>query len=91
MQRTVKCAKLGQELPAIAYKPFDNALGQRIYDSISQQAWMLWIEHSKRIVNENRLDIMSPRGTAILLEEAERFFFGDGGVAPAEFKPEATK
>jgi len=31
---------------------------------------------------------MSPRGTQILLEEAERFFFGDGGNVPAEFKPE---
>jgi Fe-S cluster biosynthesis and repair protein YggX len=88
MSRIVKCAKLGQELPAIAYKPFDNELGQRIYDSISQEAWRQWIEHSKRIVNEYRLDIMSPRGQKILLEEADRFFFGDGGAAPSEFKPQ---
>lgn len=88
MSRTVMCKKLGQELPAISYQPFDNELGKRIYDSISQQAWMQWIEHSKKIVNEYRLDIMSPRGSKILLEEAERFFFGDGGEAPPDFKPQ---
>jgi Fe-S cluster biosynthesis and repair protein YggX len=87
--RLVKCVKLGRELPGIVYKPFDNDLGQRIYDNISQEAWMMWIEHSKRIVNEYRLDLASPRGTQLLLEEAERFFFGDGGQgAPPEYKPQ---
>jgi Fe-S cluster biosynthesis and repair protein YggX len=62
MPRLVKCAKLGQELPGMAYKPFKNELGQRIYDSISQQAWMQWIEFSKRIVNEFRLDLGSEAG-----------------------------
>jgi Fe-S cluster biosynthesis and repair protein YggX len=38
MPRTVKCAKLGQELPGMVYKPFNNDLGQRIYDSVSQEA-----------------------------------------------------
>ena len=89
MDRMVKCLKLGQELPGVVYKPFDNALGQRIYDNISQDAWRQWIEHSKRIVNEYRLDLTSPRGQQILLDEAEKFFFGDGGAAPADYKPEA--
>jgi Fe-S cluster biosynthesis and repair protein YggX len=81
----VKCAKLNQELPAIVYKPFNNDLGQRIYDNISQQAWMMWVEFSKKIVNEYRLDLTSPSGQKVLLEQAERFFFGDGGDAPPEF------
>jgi Fe-S cluster biosynthesis and repair protein YggX len=87
MSRIVKCAKLGQDLPGMTYQPFDNELGKRIYDTVSQEAWRLWLEHSKRIVNEYRLDLMSPRGTQILFEEAERFFFGDGGSgAPPDFK-----
>jgi Fe-S cluster biosynthesis and repair protein YggX len=85
MPRMVKCAKLGQELPGIAYKPFNNELGQRIYDQISQQAWMDWIEYSKRIVNEFRLDLTSPIGQQILLQQAEEFFFGGGGRNPPEF------
>jgi Fe-S cluster biosynthesis and repair protein YggX len=85
----VKCVKLGQELPGVSYRPFDNDLGKRIYDNVSQEAWRMWLEHSKRIVNEYRLDLTSSRGTQILFEEAERFFFGGGETtAPPDYKPE---
>ena len=85
MPRMVKCAKLGRELPGVIYKPFDNELGQRIYDSISQQAWQMWVEQSKMLVNEYRLDLTSPQGQKLLLEQAEKFFFGEGGDRPAEY------
>ena len=85
MPRMVKCARLGRELPGVSYKPFNNELGQRIYDHVSQQAWMEWIEYSKRIVNEFRLDLTSPVGQQVLLEQAEQFFFGAGGHNPPEF------
>jgi Fe-S cluster biosynthesis and repair protein YggX len=81
----VKCAKLGKELPGIIYKPFDNELGKRIYATISQDAWRLWIEHSKMLVNEYRIDLTSPAGQRMLLEQAEKFFFGEGVEKPAEF------
>ena len=87
MPRLVKCIKLGQELPGIVYKPFDNELGQRIYDNVSQQAWMLWIEYSTRIVNEFRLDLGSAEGQKLLLEQAEQFFFGSGGKNPPDYVP----
>jgi Fe-S cluster biosynthesis and repair protein YggX len=89
MPRMVKCVKLQQELPGIVYKPFNNDLGQRIFDNVSQQGWMLWVEFSKKIVNEYRLDLTSANGQKILLEQAEQFFFGDGGKAPPEFVPPA--
>jgi Fe-S cluster biosynthesis and repair protein YggX len=50
----------------------------------------MWVEFSKKIVNEYRLDLTSPSGQSTLLEQAERFFFGDGGQQPAEFVPEKT-
>jgi Fe-S cluster biosynthesis and repair protein YggX len=87
MPRLVKCAKLGQELPGMNYKPFNNELGRKIYDNISQQAWMEWIEFSKRIVNEFRLDLGSAAGQKLLLEQAEQFFFGTGGSNPPEYVP----
>ena len=36
MSRKVKCVKLHQELDAMPFKPFDNELGQRIYDNVSK-------------------------------------------------------
>ena len=99
MPRMVKCAKLGRELPGIIYRPFDNDLGKRIYDNVSQEAWRMWIEQSKMLVNEYRIDLASPQGQRILLEKAEQFFFGEAAdehppdyVAPTDpaTKPEPS-
>jgi Fe-S cluster biosynthesis and repair protein YggX len=87
MPRLVKCAKLGKELPGMAYKPFNNELGQKLYDSVSQQAWMMWLEFSTRIVNEFRLDLTSAAGQKLLFEQAEQFFFGTGAENPPDYVP----
>ena len=91
MTRMVKCAKLGEELPALPYKPFNDALGQRIFDSISQEAWQMWIEHSKKIVNEYRLDLTQKRAHEVLKEQCQIFLFGEGGEEmKTEYVPEKT-
>ena len=91
MPRMVKCAKLGQELPGIPYKPFNNELGQRIYENVSMEAWKGWLEFSKMIVNEYRLDLTSPQGQKLLMEQAEKFFFGEGTDKPKEYVPPEAK
>ncbi len=91
MPRMVKCVKLGKELPAIPYKPFTNELGQRIYDNVSMEAWRQWIEHSKMIVNEYRIDLASPQGQKLMLEQAEKYFFGEGAQMPPDYVAPAAK
>src|SRR5256885_10922647 len=91
MSRMVKCAKLGETLPGLPYKPFHDALGQRIYDTISMKAWQEWIEHSKRIVNEYRLDLTQKKAHEVLKEQCEEFLFGQGGQAPPEYVPVPEK
>ena len=73
------------------FKPFNNELGQRIYDSISMEAWKMWLEHSKMIVNEYRVDLTSPAGRELLLEQAESFFFGEGAQLPPDYVPPPSK
>ena len=91
MSRMVQCAKLGATLPALPYKPFNDELGQRIYDSISIDAWQQWIEHSKKIVNEYRLDLTQKRSHEVLKEQCEQFLFGEGGIQqPPDYVPEKS-
>ena len=90
MPRMVKCAKLGGEHAGLPYKPFADALGQRIFEQISQEAWQQWIEHSKKIVNEYRLDLTQKSAHDVLKEQCEAFLFGDGGSTPAGYVPEKT-
>jgi Fe-S cluster biosynthesis and repair protein YggX len=86
--RTVKCAKLGAELPGVPYKPFQDQLGQRIYDSISAEAWAQWVEHSKKLVNEYRLDLTQKRAHEVLKEQCELCLFGEGSALPPDYVPE---
>jgi Fe-S cluster biosynthesis and repair protein YggX len=87
MTRMVKCAKLGQELPGIEFLPIKGELGQRIYDSVSEQAWKLWLRHSTMIMNEYRLNPADPQSQAILREQMEQFFFGGGAEPPEGYTP----
>ncbi len=89
MSRTVLCKKLNRELPALDFVPFDDELGTRIYNEISEDAWRQWLEHSKRMINEYRLDLVTPEAYDFLHKRCDEFLFGDGGDAPPPmYKPE---
>jgi Fe-S cluster biosynthesis and repair protein YggX len=90
-KRMVNCVKLGKEAEGMAYKPLDTELGQKIYDSVSQEAWKMWLEHSKMLINEYRLDLVSPQAQKILIEEMDKYFFGEGAKLPPDYKPPAAK
>ncbi|HET6437031.1 MAG TPA: oxidative damage protection protein [Anaeromyxobacter sp.] len=91
MARTVLCKKLGRELPGLTQKPFPNELGQRIYDGISQEAWGMWLEHFKLILNEYRLSPADPRTSEILYQQAEQFLFGQPAQQPPDYRPPPAK
>ena len=42
--RIVTCVKLQKELPGLSEPPFDNPLGQRIFENVSKEAWAGWVE-----------------------------------------------
>ena len=81
--RMVLCKKLQKELPGLAFKPWPNALGAKIFESISQDAWKLWTEHFKMIMNEYRLAGGSADANKVLFDQAEKFFFGGDQQTPA--------
>ncbi len=87
----VHCQKLGKELPGLTFKPFPNALGQRIYDNVSQEAWKMWLDHFKMVMNEYRLSPADPATSKVLYQQAEEFFFGEGDQVPPDFVPPPSK
>jgi Fe-S cluster biosynthesis and repair protein YggX len=84
--RMVFCVKLQREGVGLDRQPFKNELGKRLYESVSKDAWRAWLEHSKMLINEYRIDLMSKEGSEFLLRECEKYFFGDGSALPPEFK-----
>ena len=87
MPRMVKCAKLGRELPGLDEPPFDTELGQKIYENVSAEAWKMWAEHSKMLLNEYRLQPWKPEAQQFLVEQMQQYFFGAGAQLPKEFVP----
>ena len=82
MPRMVKCAKLGRELPGLNEPPFDTPLGQRIYETISAEAWRQWSEHSKMLLNEYRLNPARREDQEVIVKQLDLFFFGEGSAKP---------
>ncbi len=91
MARMVQCVKLGREAEGMKWKPFKDELGQRLYDSVSAEAWKMWLEHSKMIINEYRLDLLTPKDQASLRAQCEQYFFGEGAQLPPDFVPPKAK
>ena len=90
-ERVVKCVKLGKELSGLDEPPWSGALGQRIYDNVSQQAWDLWLEHLKMIINEYRLSPATAEAQDIIGKQMEQFFFGEGAALPPGYVPPKEK
>lgn len=88
MARMVKCVKLGQELEGLDEPPFDNPLGQKIYENVSKQAWGQWMEHMKMLLNEYRLQPWKPEAQEFIAEQMNAYFFGGGAELPKEFVPQ---
>lgn len=89
--RTVQCVKLGRELPGLDEAPWPGALGQRIYDNVSQEAWDMWEERMKMILNEYRLMPWQKEAQELVAKHMEEFFFGESVALPPGYTPTPSK
>ena len=87
MARMVQCVLLKQELPGLERPTYPGALGQRIFEQVSSQAWQRWLGHQTMLINEYRLTPIEPKARAFLVAEMEKFLFGTGSEKPKEFVP----
>lgn len=90
MTRMIHCVKLDQELSGLDRAPYPGVLGQRIYDSISKEAWQQWLQHQTMLVNEYRLSMFEPKAKQFLLSEMEKYLFEDGAALPEGYVPPKT-
>jgi Fe-S cluster biosynthesis and repair protein YggX len=90
-KRTVKCVKFQKELPGLDEPPFDTELGQRVYENVSDQAWKMWQEHAKMVINEYRLNPAKKEAQEIIVQQMEEYFFGEGAALPPGFVPPQSK
>ncbi len=91
MSRMVQCVKLGREAEGLERPTYPGELGQRIYNSVSKEAWAEWLKHQTMLINEYRLTPVEPKARKFLEEQMEKFFFSEeGSEAPKEFVPPSS-
>lgn len=87
MTRHVHCARLDIEAEGLDKPPFPGPKGQRIYESVSKQAWEEWLRLQTMLINEHRLTPFEPQARELLAQEREKFLFGKGAAMPEGYKP----
>lgn len=88
MNTSIFCIKLQKDGEHLDAAPFPGALGEKIFQQVSKEAWKMWLGHQTMLINEYRLSLVDPQARAFLRTEMEKYFFGTGSEKPTGFIPE---
>jgi Fe-S cluster biosynthesis and repair protein YggX len=89
--RTVMCVKFQKEMPGLDTPPWPGELGQRIFDNVSLEAWKMWEERMKMILNEYRLLPFQKEAQDLVAKHMEEFFFSESAALPPGYVPQQAK
>jgi Fe-S cluster biosynthesis and repair protein YggX len=89
--RTVHCVKFQKDMPGLDVQPWPGDLGKRVFENVSAQAWKLWEERQKMILNEYRLMPWQKEAQEVISRQMEDFFFGESAALPPGYVPQQTK
>ena len=87
----VQCVVLKREAPGLERVPYPGELGKRIYENVSKEAWKMWIEHMKMLMNEYRLNLATQESQEFLIKQMDDYFFGEGSALPPDFVAQKAK
>ena len=88
MGQMVNCVILKKEAEGLDRAPYPGEIGQRILENASKEAWGMWMKQQTMLMNENKLSPMDPKHRQFLVDEMEKFFFGEGSAEVDGYTPE---
>ena len=74
MSNTIHCRYFNEEKEALPFAPFPGPAGEQIQQTISKEAWQLWLKHQTLLINEKQLNLMDEKSQTYLAEQREHFF-----------------
>ena len=90
--RKVFCVKFQKEMEGLDDVPFEgHPLGQKIFENVSKEAWKMWVEHMKMLMNEYRLNLGTQEAQEFLLKQMDDYFWGAGAALPPDYVAPKTK
>ncbi len=85
--RIVLCRRFKEELEGLEKAPFPGAKGQDVFENVSKKAWLEWLEHQTRIINEQELNMMDMNSRKYLQEQMAKYFAGEAVDQAEGFVP----
>ena len=77
MTRTVFCTKYKADMEAMDRPPYPGAKGQKIFETLSKQAWADWLTHQTMLINEKQLNMMDKDSRKYLNSQRDLFLAGE--------------
>jgi len=78
--KEVHCIKLDKKSEGLERAPYPGVLGKKILDSVSKEAWQMWLDHQTMLINENNLNLFDESSQNYLKEQMENYFFSEQDV-----------
>jgi len=72
---TIRCVRCGKDGERMAFRPFPNDLGLRVFDTICGVCWAEWVAHQQALINHHGLNLQDPNARAYLYESLEQYLF----------------
>lgn len=91
MARTVFCEYLKKEAEGLDFQLYPGELGEKIYASISKEAWAEWQKKQTMLINEKRLNMMDADARVFLEQQMEGFLFQGKEVDVEGYTPPGAK
>lgn len=87
MSRVIFCQKLQKEAEGLEKQPLPGDVGKQIFESISKEAWQMWVERQTMLINEHHLSLIDPKARKLLMDEMKKFLFEGVDTAPSGYVP----
>ena len=80
----VLCIRCGQERDQLAFRPFQNDIGLRVYEQICSVCWQEWLKTQQQLINHYGLNVREPKAKEFLFLNMEKFLFGEENSVRSE-------
>jgi Fe-S cluster biosynthesis and repair protein YggX len=75
MARTIFCTHLNKEAEGLDFQSLPGELGKKVFNNISKEAWGRWMSKQTMLINEKKLNLMSPDDRSFLEQQMVAFLF----------------
>jgi Fe-S cluster biosynthesis and repair protein YggX len=71
----ITCRRCGQTRAPMAFQPFNNEIGRRVFEQICGVCWAEWLKMQQQLINHYGLNLRDAQAKEFLFQQMETFLF----------------